>query len=396
MSKQGEKASGTFKLAIAAFILLWIAAATSPLSCLAATEVGGYKFIGSVDTMKLSKDQASGGFTSSDAQAVDLASSMAVTHITVDTPLEYPSVMLAWANRIHGDGKHVWFRLGSLYGPRLPHGDASKARNYEPPYDGYPTFGHGYLTTLHKLMIANPGLIRPGDILDGDAEVENSRWWKKNYGCGVQEGCRPCPEITRMTSASYPCSPVNEMNRFLRVMTTQENQDLASLGIPACTTLTSTGCVVTQVHSTDPGSATQQLSNATVQAMGGLITVDAYPDENTTEPASAASDWVRSLESWESAWIKRGVSVTILIGEWGYCNKINVGNATQEAVIKAEVTSAFPSIPYLVGANYWVGPGNSSDGGYTNIFVKNSSGIWTFRPAANDVSGFYSNMALLR
>src|SRR5207249_5744330 len=89
----------------------------------AAGGLGGFKFIGSVDTMKLSKDQASGGFTSDDAQAVDLTASMAVTHITVDTPLEYPSVMVAWANRIHNDGKHVWFRLGSFNGGNLAHGD---------------------------------------------------------------------------------------------------------------------------------------------------------------------------------------------------------------------------------------------------------------------------------
>src|SRR5207249_676392 len=69
------------------------------------------RFVGSIDTMKLSKDHAAGGFTAADAQAVDLAASTAATHITVNTPIEYPATMLAWANRIHADGKHVWFRL---------------------------------------------------------------------------------------------------------------------------------------------------------------------------------------------------------------------------------------------------------------------------------------------
>ena len=123
----------------------------------AAGGLAGFKFIGSVDTMKLSKDQASGGFTSDDAQSVDLAASMAVTHITVDTPLEYPSAMVAWAERIHKDGKHVWFRLGSVNGGSLAHSDSSKASGYKPPYDGYPGFGPGYLTTLHQLMLAHPG-----------------------------------------------------------------------------------------------------------------------------------------------------------------------------------------------------------------------------------------------
>ena len=379
------------RVAIATFIALCLAWAYQPPS-LAATELGGFRFIGSVDTMKLSKDQASSGFTSSDAQAIDLASAMAASHITVNTPIEYPSVMLEWANRIHQDGKHVWFRLSSAKGGGLPHADASKGLYYQAPYDGYPDFHRGYLTKLHQLMIAYPGLVRPGDILDGDAEAENSAWWKKNYGCRVQQSCTPCPDITKMTAAHYPCAPISEMNRFLQVMTAQENRDLASLGIPACQSITSSNCVLTQVHSTDPGTATGQLSTATVQAMGNLITVDAYPDENTTTPSTAAAAWVESLHSWESAWLNKGVSATILVGEWGYCLKKEVTDATQEAVIKAEVTNAFPTIPYLAGTNYWVGPGSASYGTYANIFTQNLSGAWSLRPAANDVSAFYAAM----
>jgi len=383
------------RAAITTCVALCLACACSSPS-LAVTTLGGYGFIGSVDTMKLSKDQASSGFTSSDAQAVDLASTMAVTHVTVDTPIEYPTVMLAWANRIHQDGKHVWFRLASIHGRGLQHADASKTVSYQPPYDGYPNFGRGYLTKLHQLMLAYPGLVRAGDILDGDAEVENSGWWKKNYGCGVQQPCTACPEIAKMTAAHYPCAPVNELNRFLQVMTTQENRDLASLGITPCETITSSNCVLTQVHSTDAGTATEQLSKATVQAMGNLITVDAYPDQNTVEPSAAATAWVNSLQSWESAWLNKGVNVTILVGEWGYSLKKVVSDATQEAVVKAEATKAFLGVPYLSGTNYWVGPGNPYDGGYTNIFSQNLNGVWKFRPAASDVSAFYANMNSVR
>src|SRR5258708_1706432 len=56
----------------------------------------GLKFIASIDTMKLSKDRAGEGFTSADAQAVDLAATTGPTHITVDTPMEYPTVMGQW------------------------------------------------------------------------------------------------------------------------------------------------------------------------------------------------------------------------------------------------------------------------------------------------------------
>jgi hypothetical protein len=198
-----------------------------------------------------------------------------------------------------------------------------------------------------------------------------------------------------MTAASYPCSPVSEMNRFLQLMTVQEGRDLESLGVRPCATPSSTGCVLTQVHSTDPGTALHQLSNETVTAMGGLITVDAYPDQNATDPATAAELWRRSLESWEAAWRSKGVEATILVGEWGYSNTLDVGDSLQEEVIRAEVTGAFPAVPYLAGTNYWVGPGGPWAGGYTNILTA-SSGVWRPRPAAADVSAFYATMTASR
>jgi hypothetical protein len=336
--------------------------------------LAGFKFIGSIDTMKLSKDRAAGGFTTGDAQAVDLAATTNATHITDDAPLEYPAVLEAWANRIHADGKHVWFRLNAVGGASMAHGDLG---------DGYPTFAPGYLTTLHDLMVAHPSVFKAGDVLDGDAEAENSGWWSGHYGCGVQQGCTPC----NAEGTNKPCSPVGQFNHFLLLMTEQENRDLGGLG---CATPTSTGCVLTQVHSTDPGTATHQLSSETVRAMGGLITVDAYPDQSTTDPATAASGWTSALRSWESAWSAKGMAVAILVGEWGYSNTINVTDLQQEEVINAE-TSAFPAIPFLAGTNYWVGPGNSSDGGYTNILIQ-ESGNWKFRPAAGGVSAFYATM----
>ena len=329
----------------------------------------GVKFVGSVDTMKLSKDQAGGGFTSGDAQAVDLAATMAATHVTVNTPIEDASVMGGWANRIHGDGKHVWFRLSST-NCNQPHGDVG---------DGYPNFKPGYLTTLHNLMLANPGFFKGGDLFDGDAETENSCWWADHYGCGVQSSCTPC----NTSGTNTPCAPVYQFNNFLVEMTNQANQDLASLGISG---------VTTTVHSTDPGTATNQLYPSTVQAMGNMITVDTYPDQNTTDPTTAANSWVGSLNAWHQSWLNKGINVKILVGEWGYSNAINVDDATQEAVIKAETQQAFPSISFLLGTNYWVGPGVAGDGGYTQIFYLDASGRWQFRPAANDVSTFFATM----
>jgi hypothetical protein len=302
-------------------------------------------------------------------EVVDLASSMNTTHVTVDTPLEFPSVTGQWANRIHADGKHVWFRLSSI-DCNQPHGDLG---------DGSPSYQRGYLTRLHNFILANPGLFKSGDILDGDPEAENSCWWAAHYGCGVQSTCTPCNN----TASNAPCAPVPQFIEFLTKMTDQENADLASLGI--------TG-VITQVHSTDPGTATQVLTPAFVRAMGDLITVDAYPDQDTSDPASAAQSWKDALASWHQAWLNRGIDVSILVGEWGYSNTISVDDATQSAVVHAETTQAFANVPYLVGTNYWVGPGYPGDGGYTQIFTSDATG-WHLRPAATDVSEFYASKA---
>ena len=327
------------------------------------------KFIGSIDTMKLSKDQAAGGFTAADGQAVDLAATTAATHITDNAPLEYPSVMVSWANRIHADGKSVWFRLNATGGGSLAHGDLG---------DGYPSFAAGYLTKLHQIMLANPGLFRSGDILDGDAEAENSSWWTNHYGCGVQGSCTPCDE----GATNKPCAPVYQFNHFLVLMTEQENRDLATLGITR---------VDTTVHSTDPGTAQHQLYPSTVQAMGNKITVDAYPDQGTTDPTTAANAWINALNGWHQTWAAKGLDVKVLVGEWGYSNAINVSDSQQQTVIHAEVTQALPTVPFLVGTNYWVGPGSASSGGYTYIF-REESGVWKFRPAASDLSAFYAAM----
>lgn len=326
------------------------------------------KFIASVDTMKLSKDRAGAKLNQGEIdQVVDLAASMSTTHVTVDTPLEYPSVAAQWADRIHADGKNAWFRLNDT-DCNQSHGDLG---------DGSPSHQAGYLTKLHSFMLANPGLFESGDIIDGDPEAENSCWWADHYGCGVQSTCTPCDP----TASNAPCAPVRQFIDFLTKMTDQENADLATLGI--------TG-VITNVHSTDPGTATQILTPAFVHAMGDLITVDAYPDQNTSDAASAAQRWKGALVSWHQAWLSRGIDVSILVGEWGYSNTLSVDDATQQAVVHAETTQAFANVPWLIGTNYWVGPGYPGDGGYTQLFTPDATG-WHLRPAGTDVSQFYAS-----
>jgi hypothetical protein len=332
--------------------------------------VQGVRFIGSVDTMKLSKDKAGTLGVGEIDRVVDLlARSMSTTHVTVDAPLERPSVIGAWANRIHADGKHVWFRLTSTTCDQ-PHGDLG---------DGPPSYRRGYLTELHELIRTHPRYFQFGDILDGDPEAENSCWWTHAYGCGVQAACKPCSP----SAGERPCAPIQQFNAFLANMTKQENIDLVAMRIVG---------VTTTVHSTDPGTAMDIVTPSLVRSMHGLITIDAYPDQSTTDPLLAANEWRHALVSWHQTWLRRGLNVSILIGEWGYSLGMNVSDATQRSVIQAEVSRAFRSAPYIVGTNYWVGPGMARDGGYTQILSPNTAGDWRFRPAAGIVSSFYTSM----
>jgi hypothetical protein len=329
----------------------------------------GVRFIGSVDTMKLSKDRADNLSVGEINRVADLlAGSMSTTHVTVDAPLERPSVIGAWAKRIHSDHKHVWFRLNSRTCSQ-PHGDLG---------DGYPNYRPGYLTELHRVMLAHRGYFRPGDIIDGDPEAENSCWWSDHYGCGVQSSCRPCSG-----AANTPCAPIRQFNAFLAAMTRQENIDLAAMRIAG---------VATNVHSTDPGTAMKILRPGLVRSMHNLITIDAYPDQATTDPVAAANAWSHELAHWHSTWLRRGLNVSILLGEWGYSLGTDVDDATQQSVVQSEVSRALEPAPYLVGTNYWVGPGMAGDGGFTHILTPDGAGGWRFRPAAGVISSFYAAM----
>lgn len=300
-----------------------------------------YSFISSVDTMKESKDAEAKGLTNAQIVSdVNLAARLNTTHITVDTQYDYPAVMAQWVQAVRATGKHVWFRPGG-FGITM----------VSPSW---------YLSNMSSYIIANPGLFKPSDIFDADPEAENSAYWVNEYGSnGIN---------TTNGAAAF--------NQFLRDLTATANRAFAQIGV--------TG-VMTTVHSTDPGTSLNVLTSTTVQDMGNLVTVDAYPDENTTDPTTAASDWSKLFSNLHSKW----PTASLLVGEYGYCNNIDVGDSTQEAVVKSELNNVFSSVSYLVGVNYWVGAGGAGYGGYTNIF-KGSKGNWSLRPAANDLSAFYA------
>jgi hypothetical protein len=296
-------------------------------------------FYSSVDTMKLSKDGAGSGLTI--AQIHDAVVNSAIgNYVTNDVPMEYPTVMGQWSGAIRNADEHVWYRMSSS--------QHCLDRTV-------------YLADLYSLMVNNPGYWHAGDIIDGDAENENSCYWTEHCG---SRGPYGCPQA---------------FNDFTGALTETEDAALAKLGI--------TG-VITGVHSTDPGTATDGLLAAsTVQSDHNLVTVDAYPDQGTTDPATAAADWINQLNAIHTAWPK----AQVVIGESGYDLSKDVPDSTQVAVLSAEYHAIENAhMTWLIGWNYWVGAGDCGDGGCVHLLAGSVTAGWTQRPAAATVAAFYT------
>jgi hypothetical protein len=307
-------------------------------------------FIASIDTMKESKDTDS-STQLTDAQIANdiyLCVSLNPNYITVDTHYDEDTYMARWVRAIRATGKHVWFRPG---------------------FAGWGTGTSGimtptmYLAKLRIFILTHPSLFQPGDIFDENAEPENGRYWGATYGANWS-------------------SQTRDFNSFLVGLTDTADQAFRQLGI---------GGVITTIHSTDPWTAEhpEVLYPSTVQHMGNLVTVDAYPDENTTDPTTAANEWIQQLMRIHVA----RPTARILIGEMGYSNKLPVDDTTQETALKEEL-DALSSVSYLAGINYWVGAGTAASGGYTHIFT-GSAGHWSLRPAAYVLASFYSKMQMI-
>jgi len=279
-----------------------------------------------------------------------IAQNLHVTHITVDTHMEYPAVMGAWAAEIHAQGKHVWFRLGTAQ---------------------HCLDRVAYLQQMQSLITAHPSFFKAGDIFDSDSESENSCWWTTaSYAAGNPYGCPGGGGI-------YACP--NQFNLWVQALKIDADQAFAAAGVSG---------VITGVNSMDPGTILHVLQPATVSVNRNMVTLDAYPDQNDTDPGSAAAHWVNQLNQIHQRW----PGAQVLIGEWGYSNTINVSDAQQQAVMAAETTRGFEPLaaasPWFIGTSYWVGPGSSSSGGYTNILGWTGSS-WQLRPAASALAAFY-------
>jgi hypothetical protein len=307
-------------------------------------------FVASIDTMKESKDTESDPLTVLQIAAdVTLCAHLNTNFITVDTHYDEDAYMARWVAAIRASGKHVWFRA-SFKGWGA---DASRALSPSQ-----------FLQQMHTFIISHPDLFRAGDMFDPNAEPENGAYWRLTYG----------PQWSWQPPA--PNLATDAFNRFVVGLADTAEEAFQQVGLKG---------KVAIVNSVNPWLAEhpQVLYDSTIRRLGNIVTVDAYPDAETTAQSIAARAWTQQLKRIHDV----RSEARILIGEMGYSNTMPVDDETQRAVLSAEL-DALSSVPYLLGVNYWVGAGTNSSGGYTHIFA-GTRGNWFLRPAASVLSAFY-------
>lgn len=226
-----------------------------------------------------------------------------------------------------------------------------------------------YLQALKAFILAHPTFYQPGDIFDPNPEPEDGAYWQNTYG-------------PNWSWQNAPNAATDEYNKFMLDLTATADAALHQLGIYG---------VITNIHSMNAyfWEHPTALYDATVKSLG-VIAVDTYPDNTTTDPAAAVKSRVDELTTMEN--IRH---VPIINAELGYnsASNIIVDDTTQNNVLKAEL-QAISTLPYVIGMNYWVGAGSQTIDG-TRLF-NGTHGNWTLRPSAYTVSAYYASKTATR
>jgi hypothetical protein len=320
----------------------------------AATDLYGGVVYTSIDTMKESRDREANNLASNSEinQIVSLCASQNVTHITVDTHWEYTNVIQQWVTAIRSQGKKIYWRGGP---------------NQWNNQNG--ATGVMSLTNYNLAMVAfitnNPGFFASGDIFDPCPEPEDGPYWTNKYGANFN------------WFSSNPPGASSEYNNFLLNSTVMANAAFAQIGVSG---------VDTTVHSMNSWMAANVIFSSTLAAFSNRVCIDSYPEGTSTDPTTCANLRLSDLRAVANQW----PTATILIGESGYANDVNVDDTTQSNVLAAEF-NMYQTQSYIGGFNYWVGPGSTTAGGYTYV-MKNSGGNWVARPGCSVLSNYFWNV----
>lgn len=313
--------------------------------------------ITAIDTMKESRDSVRDPLTDAQMeQHVRLAASLNVTHITVDTPYDFPDYMARWVRSVRRTGKAIWFRCAF--------------NAWEGSYDTTPTMTPGdFLRGIRRFIGANRSFFRPGDILDPLPEPENGPYWARTSQHGDSWTWKDAPNAT-----------TKEYNRFFIDVTHAADEALKQTGIRG---------VTTNIRSTNPYIAARPttLYLETAKAMG-RVTIDCYVgQEPDITPQIALAALKKEIEAVYT--VRR---LPLLLGEYGYSTKGLVGDEQQRAVLKPQF-DFLETLPYLAGINYWHGAGYPAPDRYNGArLFTGTRGAWTLRPAARDLSALYADL----
>jgi len=316
-----------------------------------------HSVITSIDTMKESRDTVTNPLTDAQMdQDVRLCASLHVTHITVDTPYDYPDYLQRWVSAVRRTGRHVWFRCAFN----------AWEGSYAVPATLTPA---DYLSRLKAFLRGHPNLFRPGDILDPLPEPENGPYW-----------ARTSPQGSSWTWKDAPNTTTDEYNRFFLQVSETAQEALRAEGIPG---------VITTIRSTNGYIAARPatLYPATVARMG-RVTTDSYVGQ---DPAVAPSAALTALQG-EIEGIEKVRHLPVVLGEFGYSTQGLVSDVQQQAVLAPEL-DWLRTLPYLAGLNYWHGAGYPAPDQYNGAkLFSGTRGAWTLRPAAADLAALYAKI----
>lgn len=311
--------------------------------------------ITAVDTMKESRDTITNPLTDLEIyQDVALCATLHTTHITVDTPYDYPDYLTRWVKAVRATGRHVWFRCAFN----------AWEGSYDTPATMTPT---QYTNRLKAFIHDHRALFQSGDILDPLPEPENGPYW-----------VRTSPQGASWTWKDAPNATTDEYNRFFVNVTQAADDALKAAGIRG---------VITTIRSTNGYIAGRPMTlyPATVARMG-RITIDEYVGQETDiAPPAALAALQKEVEAIENV-----RHVPLVLGEFGYSTKGLVSDSQQQVVLRPEF-DWLRTRPYLQGMNYWHGAGYPAPDTYNGAkLFTGTRGAWTLRPAARDLDRLYA------
>lgn len=354
--------------------------------------------IQSVDFMKISKDNATSQYTSTQMlQAVSAVKTLNLTHIAIDVPYDdytayspsvTPNYASNWASAVRKDGYNVFWRqhwnswegdytssgfskatsTGTVGGgPGIPLGTVSGV------LAGTDTTSYLYKT--YNYILTHASQYAPGDIFSPVAEPENGGILGVTTCYNFSGGGNSVTNDCQFTSAE-------QFRVFLRDSITVANAAFSKIGLKGRIYVGYYGNSAFIVNGDGGGTPHGVLDDRTVDAMS-TVAMDDYPN-----PVSGINT---DLTTFQGIYGFR----PFMLSEFG---TINDTTTTTKAFSLNTVVNALKSLGSTVGFNYWSATGGANEnlidpttyapiGAYAALQAQNTSG--TFVNVATALGNIY-------